>query len=102
MRATCAWCGDIVVATTDVQCAIDHGGERALLSFACPGCTRSVLVNTSAPRAAARLLGGAQLVTGTLPLELLEVHTGPPLTWDDLLDLHLEIELLNGVHGRAA
>lgn len=39
---------------------------------------------------AARRVGVSELV-GTIPWELLEPHAGPPLSWDDLLDLQLAV-----------
>lgn len=95
MRATCAWCGEIEVHATAVRCAIDPARNRALAEFACPACFRLILVAMSPSRAASRILGGASAISGSAPLELLEPHAGPPLTWDDLLDLHLEIERLD-------
>jgi hypothetical protein len=49
---------------------------------------------------AGRPAGGGLLTSGGVPAqpwdppsEILEPRTGPRLTWDDLLDLHLELEL---------
>jgi hypothetical protein len=36
--------------------------------------------------------GGAGHMTGRVPFELLEAHTGPPLSWDDLLDFKPALE----------
>jgi hypothetical protein len=31
-------------------------------------------------------------MSGSVPFELLEPHTGPPLSWDDVLDFTLALE----------
>lgn len=97
MHARCTWCGDIEIEAGQVRCAVDPHGDRALVELTCPSCSRLVLLAVSAARAASRMLGGARPMTGPIPFELLERHTGPRLTMDDLLDLHLEIERMDVV-----
>jgi hypothetical protein len=36
--------------------------------------------------------GGAGHMSGCVPFELLEPHTGPPLSWDDVLDFRLALD----------
>jgi len=53
------------------------------------------------------LSAGVQLVTWDLPAELAEAKSGPPITYDDLLSFHFDMEqdgwlegMVNSIHGR--
>jgi hypothetical protein len=60
--------------------------------FRCPGCDQTVHREAS-PRIVDLLVSaGAPHERWTWPAELAEVHSGPPLTPDDLLDLHVLLE----------
>jgi hypothetical protein len=60
--------------------------------FRCPGCDQTVHREAS-PRIVDLLVSaGAPHERWNWPAELAEVHSGPPLTPDDLLDLHVLLE----------
>jgi hypothetical protein len=53
------------------------------------------------------LSAGVHLVTWDLPAELAEPKSGPPITYDDLLGFHFDMEqdgwlegMVNSLHGR--
>ena len=64
------------------------GDDRGLLEFACPACGRLNVRRLGQPELAALDNVGATKAPGTAPFELLEEHSGPPITWDDLIELH--------------
>jgi len=60
--------------------------------FRCPGCEETVHRDAS-PRIVDLLVSaGAPHRRWSWPAELAEPHSGPPLTPDDLLDLHVLLE----------
>jgi hypothetical protein len=66
--------------------------EHSVYAFVCPECYQTV--QKPADRRVVRLLtsGGVPAQPWDPPSEVLESRTGPTLTWDDLLDLHLKPE----------
>jgi hypothetical protein len=92
IRVQCHWCGTLTLPPSAVRCAQGDAAEQlALCEFRCPICSRLIILRTTPAGAeAARRVGAAEL-TGAVPRELLEAHRGPPLSWDDLLELHLSV-----------
>lgn len=92
VRVECPWCGTLALSPGAVRCADVAPGDRlALCQFTCPVCFRLIILRTTPEGVeVARRVGVADL-NGPVPRELLEPHGGPPLTWDDVLDLHLAL-----------
>jgi predicted RNA-binding Zn-ribbon protein involved in translation (DUF1610 family) len=106
IRATCPACGEIELVPSDLllRRIVDADGEvteGSCYRFSCPECAG--VVEKPADARVAQLL-----VTGGVPVETLPALTGaevdplpphpeepiagPPLTLDDLLDLHLALD----------
>ncbi len=92
IRATCPACGEVELTPPDVELRVCRVEERSFYAFVCPECYRTV--SKPADRRVVRLLtsGGVPAQPWDPPEEALEPRSGPALTWDDLLDLHLELE----------
>ena len=92
IRATCPECGEVELTPPDVELRVCQVEERSHYAFVCPECHRTV--SKPADRRVVRLLtsGGVPARPWDPPEEALEPRSGPALTWDDLLDLHLELE----------
>ena len=91
VRTRCPWCGRVEVLASELTCSgAGPGDDRGLCQFTRPECARRVFVTLSPSDVALLWAEGAG--EGRLPLELLEPHRGPPLTWDDLLDFHFTID----------
>jgi hypothetical protein len=93
VEARCAWCGVVPLEADDlaVHAGREHGG---LLEFRCPSCGRLNLRGLAAHEV--ELLAGVGIgrtddAERPAPFELLELRSGPPITWDDLLDFHQEL-----------
>jgi predicted RNA-binding Zn-ribbon protein involved in translation (DUF1610 family) len=89
VRAECPACGDVQLGIDGLTvrvCDDDH--VAATYRFRCPDCES--VVNRSASSRIVELLvsAGAHYETWHAPAELSERPGGPPLTHDDLLDLH--------------
>ncbi len=111
IRATCPDCGEVDLQPTDIQLRIVRSvvgevGDGSSYRFDCPSCTSTV--TKPADERIARLLatGGVEIsIERTdVALDLLDpaertrvAHPespapGPALTYDDLLDLHLQLQ----------
>jgi hypothetical protein len=92
IRATCPTCGEVELTPPQVELKVCTAAEHSFYAFICPSCAS--MVTKPADERVVRLLisGGVQAEFWELPAELLEVHDGPALTYDDLLDLHLLLE----------
>lgn len=90
VEISCSWCGQVQLPITELRCAVT---DRALslCEFRCPSCGQLVLRAVQRRQEEVPRQAGAAVLTDPVPFELLEPHRGPPLTWDDLLDLHLEL-----------
>ena len=97
IRATCPQCGEVDLLIQAVEVELDPGFAEGqwtsgTYSFGCPGCGERV--TRPASRRVARLLtaSGAHVIGPDGAFHPEDPPDGPPLTWDDLLDLHLELE----------
>ena len=92
VRASCPTCGDVELTTREVQVQVCSGTEEGTYSFLCPSCR--LIVNKPAEQRVVELLvsAGVKLVSWELPAELSEPKYGPPITYDDLLAFHFELE----------
>lgn len=80
--------GDYPVEARLARVVVGERGEP-FIEFPCPGCGRYAACPLD-ERSALRLIGlGVRAVAMKAPAEVTEVHDGPPLTPDELLDFHL-------------
>jgi len=80
------------MTTRQVQVQICSYDDAGSYSFLCPECR--IIVNKPAEKPIIDLLisAGVQVHTWELPAELSEPKTGPPITYDDLLAFHFDLE----------
>ncbi|MCU1352808.1 MAG: hypothetical protein JWM05_2017 [Acidimicrobiales bacterium] len=88
IRASCATCGDVELTTAQVSVQICTDDGQGTYSFRCPTC--EIAISKPAESRIIELLvsSGVRLSTWSMPAELAEVRSGPPITHDDLLDFH--------------
>jgi hypothetical protein len=91
VRVTCPRCGDVEVGSAGVGVQLCISTGAATYSFLCPLCL--VIVSKPAGDQVVGALTGAgvRVVSWSLPAELAEVKSGPPITHDDLLAFHLDL-----------
>lgn len=92
VQAECPWCGLVTIKPQQVRCAMDPESDAALCQLACPVCLRLIWARTTAEGVTLILNAGGSAINGLVPFELLERRTGPPLLWDEILDLLCELE----------
>lgn len=92
VRASCPSCGDVELTTREVQVQVCSATDEGTYSFLCPGCR--LIVNKGAEQRVVELLvsAGVRVVSWDLPAELSEPKCGPPITYDDLLTFHFELD----------
>jgi hypothetical protein len=88
IKACCPGCGEIDLVADDILLRIGAVRTSNTYGFSCPDC--GDFVEKKADDRIIRLLlsGGVMPVPLHIPAEALEIHNGPPLTFDDLLDFH--------------
>jgi predicted RNA-binding Zn-ribbon protein involved in translation (DUF1610 family) len=93
VRAQCPACGDVQLQIDDLTVRVCKDGEAAsAYRFRCPGCEQTVHREASARIIDLLVSAGAPQEIWQWPAELAELRAGPPLTPDDLLDLHVLLE----------
>jgi hypothetical protein len=91
VQADCPTCGEVIAQASELVCGVSEAEETALCEFPCPGCERALLLPLDPTEVATLVLLGARTAR-SLPFELLEAHSGPAVSWDEVLDLHFELE----------
>jgi hypothetical protein len=93
VRAQCPACGDVQLQIDDLTVRMCSDEETpSAYRFRCPSCDQTVERDAS-PRIVDLLVSaGAAQELWAWPAELAEHRAGPPLTPDDLLDLHVLLE----------
>ena len=91
VQADCPTCGEVIAQASALICGVSEAEETALCEFPCPGCERPLLLPLAPAEVPTLVLLGAR-TDRSLPFELLEAHSGPAVTWDEVLDLHFELE----------
>ncbi len=92
IKATCPECGEVDLTANDILLRIGASKAVNTYAFACPDC--GDFVQKSADDRVVRLLlsGGVVPVPVHVPAEALEVHEGPIINHDDLIDFHQLLE----------
>jgi uncharacterized C2H2 Zn-finger protein len=93
VQATCPRCGDVELTPRDLELRVCTLAAASTYIFNCPRCEQIVVKPASDGRVVTLLSSvGVPVVHWDLPAELDEAHDGPPLTKDDLIDLHFALE----------
>ena len=89
IKATCPDCGEVDLTADDILLRIGPSKAVNTYGFSCPDCGE--FVQKAADDRVVRLLlsGGVVPVPVHVPAEALEIHGGPVITHDDLLDFHV-------------
>ncbi len=90
-EARCAWCGEVPIRPDDVLVHTRRSGH-GLLEFRCSSCAKVNLRPLDGEDIRVLRALGIRPRRGPAPFELTEPRTGPPIGWNDLLDLHEALE----------
>ena len=93
VQGRCPTCGPLTLLPRDFVCALPSDPDaQALTEFHCPLCDGPVFNPVTPQEAKLLILLGGQKAAGPAPLELTEEKSGPPVSVDDLFDLHVALE----------
>ncbi|MCB0914088.1 MAG: hypothetical protein H6525_06770 [Actinobacteria bacterium] len=87
IKVTCPDCGDIDLQPTDLQLSV--APTWATYRFRCSECGE--MVRKPADTEIVDLLSSAGVPTSVIPAEVLEVRSGPVISYDDVLDFALAL-----------
>ena len=105
IKASCPSCGEVELTRTDVSLMVCSHAPLSYYCFSCPSCADEVRKPADDHVVSLLVSGGVPAKVWDLPAEALELHHGPTLTYDDLLDFALGLgqsDLLAGFAGASA
>jgi predicted RNA-binding Zn-ribbon protein involved in translation (DUF1610 family) len=92
IKASCPSCGEVELTPADVSLMVCSHAPLSYYAFHCPSCTDEIRKPADDHVVSLLVSGGVPATVWDVPAEALEPHTGPALTYDDLLDLALHLE----------
>jgi hypothetical protein len=92
IRASCPTCGDIELTSRELTVRVCAANNQGAYVFQCPDCLLAVSKLADAKIVDLLVSSGVRLVVWHLPAELDEPRSGPPITYDDLLEFHDAIQ----------
>lgn len=91
IKASCPSCGEVELTSTDVTLMVCSYAPNSYYTFVCPKCHDEVRKPADDHVVSLLMSGGVRAEVWELPAEALESHTGPTLSYDDLLDFALQL-----------
>jgi len=82
----------VTLRPKEVRCEADPRTDEALCEINCPVCHRVVYAKTTHEGVRIIRAAGAVGIAGLVPFELLERRSGPPLLWDEVLDVLADLD----------
>ncbi|MEO7836099.1 MAG: hypothetical protein ABIS21_00480 [Acidimicrobiales bacterium] len=92
VRASCPECGDVELTTREVRVIVCSTTNQGSYAFQCPRCRLAVSKPTEPHVVDVLVASGATLAFSSMPAELNEFHSGPPISYDDLLAFHFMLQ----------
>lgn len=92
IKAMCPKCGEVELTPDDVELRVCTHAPASYYLFSCPLCDETVQKPADDRVVQLLISGGVPAIVWELPSELGEIHDGPPLSVDDLLDFHLLLD----------
>jgi hypothetical protein len=105
IKASCPTCGEVELTPADVSLMVCNHAPLSYYAFACGTCGEEVRKPADDHVVSLLVSGGVPAQVWDLPAEVLEIKTGPALSYDDLLDFALQLgqtDLLASLVDRAA
>ncbi|MGN6090565.1 MAG: hypothetical protein ACTHMZ_07740 [Actinomycetes bacterium] len=97
IKATCPLCGDVDLTPAQLRLVVASKPGLSYYAFTCEGCQDEVRRSASDDVIRALVTGGVKPQHWDVPDEALELKTGPLLTYDDLLDMHLAMRSIDAL-----
>ncbi len=97
IKASCPSCGEVELTSADVRLMVCSHPPLSYYAFDCPGCVDEVRKPADEHVVTLLMSGGVPATVWELPAEALEPHTGPALSYDDLLDFCTALAATDGL-----
>ena len=91
IKASCPDCGEVELTPADVSLMVCSTASLSYYAFDCHTCAQQVRKPADDHVVSLLISGGVPAQVWDLPAEALEPKTGPALSYDDLLDLALQL-----------
>lgn len=92
IRASCPTCGDVEFTTGDVRVLVCSTTNEGSYAFVCPACRLAVSKPAETRVIDILVASGVSMSVWHMPSELDEVHGGNPISYDDLLRFHFDLQ----------
>jgi hypothetical protein len=92
IRTTCPTCGDVEMTVRDVRVMLCSTTNEGSYTFRCPSCRLLASKPIDASVVDILVLAGVRIVVWAMPDELDEPHVGAPISYDDLLEFHFQLQ----------
>lgn len=92
VKSRCWRCGEVTLSLEDIL-LVEHGdGDGVFYTFICSSCGDPQAYPADGRFIDFMSMNGSDPVVLEPPIECKEAGDNPPLSWDDLLDLHLQLQ----------
>ena len=91
IKASCPTCGEVELTPADVSLMVCSHAPLSYYAFCCPTCREQIRKPADDHVVSLLVSGGVPASVWDLPGEALELHDGPRLSYDDLLDFALHL-----------
>jgi len=91
IKASCPGCGEVELTPADVALMVCSHAPLSYYAFTCNGCGDEVRKPADDHVVSLLVSGGVPATVWEVPAEALEEHSGPRLSYDDLLDFALQL-----------
>jgi hypothetical protein len=95
IKASCPVCGDVDLTPAQVKLVVCNRIEWSYYAFLCTGCEDEIRKPADEEIISLLITGGVDAQMWEIPAEALEEHSGPAITYDDVLDFVLALEDLD-------
>ena len=92
VKSRCWRCGEVTLSLDDIL-LVEHGdGDGTFYTFVCPSCGDPQAYPADSRFIDFMNMNGSRPIVLQPPIEFKAAGDNPPLSWDDLLDLHLQLQ----------
>ena len=97
IKASCPGCGEVELTSRDISLRVCSHAPLSYYSFACPKCSDEIRKPADDHIISLLMSGGVRAQVWEVPAEALEVHAGPQIGYDDLLDFALQLNATDDI-----
>jgi hypothetical protein len=92
IKASCPVCGDVELTPEEMRLVVCNRSELSYYAFQCTRCADEVRKPADSEIVALLKSGGVAVTPWHIPAEALEEHSGPVISYDEILDFALWLE----------